>query len=136
MDENKTFELRRLRADDLFPMFAILSKIGFKEIKAQLDPATIGKLTAMFKGSSESIDDLRYSVGMSVTLDAAQVIVSNIPKCKKDLYMLLSQVSGIPEKKIGELDLPVFAEMIVAFIQKDEFKDFFSAASKLFKSAT
>lgn len=132
MEETK-FELRRLKADDLFPMFSILKKIGLKEIKENLDPAVVGKLTAASKDKGATPEDLVYSVGLSVTLEIAQIIIENLPACKKDVYMLLSQVSGMPEKKIGELDLPVFMEMIVAFVRKDEFKDFFSAASKLFK---
>lgn len=31
------FELRTLKSDDLFPMFGILSKIGFKDLKEILD---------------------------------------------------------------------------------------------------
>ena len=36
-------------------------------------------------------------------------------------------------KEIGNLDMVTFTEMIVAVVQKQEFKDFFRVVSKLFK---
>ena len=35
------FELRTLKSDDLFPMFGILSKIGFKDLKEIITPDKI-----------------------------------------------------------------------------------------------
>lgn len=134
MNETTTFELRKLKSDDVFPMFKIISKIGLKEIKESLDPATLGKIATAFKADNEDVkgDDLIYSIGFSVILDLAQIIISNIPSCKKEIYSLLAQVSGMTEKEIAELDMVTFTEMIVAFFKKDEFKDFIGVVSKLF----
>lgn len=129
-----TFELRKLKSDDVFPMFKIISKIGLKEIKESLDPATLGKIAKAFQDDNKDVkgDDLIYSIGFSVVLDLAQIVIANIPACKKEIYTLLAQVSGMTEKQIGDLDMVTFTEMIVAFFKKDEFKDFIGVVSKLF----
>ena len=134
MSETTTFELRKLKYDDVFPMFKIISKIGLKEIKESLDPATLGKIATAFKADNEDVkgDDLIYSIGFSVILDLAQIVICNLPSCKKEIYSLLAQVSGMTEKEIAELDMVTFTEMIVAFFKKDEFKDFIGVVSKLF----
>jgi uncharacterized UPF0160 family protein len=134
MSETTTFELRRLKSDDIFPMFKIISKIGLKEIKESLDPATLGKIADAFKKDNQDVkaDDLVYSIGFSVVLDLAQIVIANLPSCKKEIYTLLAQVSGKTEKEIGDLDMVTFTEMIVAFFKKDEFKDFIGVVSKLF----
>ena len=36
-------------------------------------------------------------------------------------------------EEVKDLDLAVFTEMIIDFVQKDDFKDFFKVVSKLFK---
>lgn len=134
MSETTTFELRTLKSDDIFPMFKIISKIGLKEIKESLDPATLGKIANAFKENNQDAkgDDLVYSIGFTVVLDLAQIVIANLPSCKKEIYTLLAQVSGKTEKEIGDLDMVTFTEMIVAFFKKDEFKDFIGVVSKLF----
>ena len=140
MSESTAFELRRLKSDDVFPMFKILSKIGLKEIKANLDPASIRNMVSAFKGNNdeenteENSEDIAYSVGLSVFLDLAQIVITNLPECKKEIYTLLSQVSGMTEKQIASLDMVTFTEMIVAFFKKEEFKDFFKVVSRLFNT--
>ena len=34
--ENMTFEFRELKSSDMFPMFKILSKMGFKDLKGKM----------------------------------------------------------------------------------------------------
>lgn len=128
------FNFRTLKADDVFPMFKIISKIGLKEIKEQLDPATLGKVANAFKNGNEGAnnEDMAYSIGFSVMLEIAQIVITNIPNCKREIYSLLSQVSGMSEKEISELDMVTFTEMVIAFFKKDEFKDFIGVVSKLF----
>ena len=65
-------------------------------------------------------------------MDLAQIVISNLPDCKKEIYMLLSQLSGKTEKEISNLDMVVFTQMIVALLKKEEFKDFIKVVSTLF----
>ena len=141
----KAFELRNLTADDMFPMFQIISKIGVKEFKNCFSsPETKDAIAAARanKGNEEvpslpmvdeaETDNLN-AVGVSIALDIASVILANIGNCKNDIYQLLSQLSGMPVKEVAQLPMLTFTEMVIAVIKKEEFKDFFKAAARLFK---
>jgi hypothetical protein len=135
MTENKdvkAFELRDLTAEDIFPMFQIISKIGVREFKSCFESETVRKAIEEMGSSAEDQSKLN-AVGLSVAVDMAGVILSNVHKCKDDIYQLLAQLSGMQKKDIAALPMNVFIEMIIAVVRKDEFKDFFKGVTKLFK---
>lgn len=133
MNENETvakaYELRRLTAEDVFPMFQIISKIGIKEFKACFESPEVMQ---MIKGAASN-DDVTTSVGMKVAFDLAGIIVSNLASCKNDIYQFLAQLSGMTTKDIAGLPMMTFFEMIIDVFKKDEFKDFFQVVAKLLK---
>ena len=136
MDENmmaKAYTLRTLTADDMFPMFGIISKIGIREIKNCFSPATTRAMLDSLKGDDGDRDQTLNAVGVMIGMDVLSVIMERLPACRDDLYQLLSQLSGMSKKEIGALPPATFAEMIIAVIRKEEFKDFFEAVSKLLK---
>lgn len=136
IDNNETakaYELRDLTADDMFPMFQIISKIGIREFKSCFESENVKKLVAEVTSGKESKDDLKATVGVAVAFDLASVILSNLANCKADIYQLLAQLSGMSVKDIGKLPMATFMEMIIDVIKKKEFSDFFQAAVKLFK---
>ena len=138
-EKAKAYELRDLIADDLFPMFNIINKIGFQEFKTCFESDGIKELIknmmsdAEKKGKKMSKDELAASVGVSVVFDIAGVILSHLADCKDDIYLLLSQISGMSVKDIGKLPMVTFMEMVMDVVKKKEFLDFFQAAVKLFK---
>lgn len=129
-EKAKTYELRDLTADDMFPMFQIISKIGVKEFKHCFESPDVKKaVEGISKGKKEDLT----AVGMTIAFDLAGVILSNLASCKDDIYQLLAQLSGMPVKDIAKLPMMTFMEMVVAVIKKREFADFFQAASGLFR---
>lgn len=120
----KPYTLRKLCADDIFPMCSILSKIGFKEIKNAFDIGTIRRFT-----ENKDVE----SIGLSVGMDIVSIIIANMEKCKDSLYHFLSGLTGMTKKEIGELDMEVFVELIIDVVKKEEFKVFFKAASRFVK---
>ncbi len=132
-EQAKAYELRELTADDMFPMFQIISKIGIREFKSCFESDNVKKLVTEMTSGKASKDDLKATVGVTVAFDLASVVLSNLPHCKDDIYQLLAQLSGMSTKDIGKLPMPVFMEMIIDVIKKREFTDFFQAAVKLFK---
>lgn len=132
MDEVK-FELRGLKSDDMFPMFGILSKIGFKDLKNSLTPERVAELTSAFQKQDGSDADMSTYLGFNVMIEAVEIIMKNLPSCKMEIYTLLSSLSGMTVKQIADLDMVTFTEMIIAVVQKEEFKDFFKVVAKLFK---
>ena len=133
-EENaKAYELRDLTADDMFPMIQIISKIGIREFKSCFESENVKKLVAEMTSGKASKDELKATVGVTVAFDLASVILSNLSNCRDDIYLLLSQLSGMTAKEVAQLPMMTFVEMIIEVIKKKEFADFFQAAVKLFK---
>ena len=136
MNENenaKAYELRRLTADDVFPMFQIISKIGIKEFKTCFESPEVMQMITGEASGKKGQDDVATSVGMKIAFDLAGIIVSNLASCKNDIYQFLAQLSGMTVKEIGALPMMTFFEMIIDVIKKEEFKDFFQVVAKLLK---
>lgn len=129
------FELRKLQSDDLFPMFGIMSKIGFKDLKEIITPDKIKDMISQMDNeeNADKDTDATTMLGVSVVMEIVSIIIKNLPSCKNEIYSFLAGVSGMTVKEIGKLDMVTFTEMIVAVVQKQEFKDFFKVVSKLFK---
>ena len=117
-----TFELRTLEAKDIAPVASILSKIGMKEIKDCFSADDLKGMT-----------DDAATVGVTVMFNIAGVILSNYEKAQTDIFKFLASLSGMDLKDIEKLPLDTFTEMVIAVVQKEEFKSFFSVVSKLFK---
>lgn len=129
----KPYTFRRLNSTDVFLMFNIIGKIGINEFTACFEKDGIKRMIASFTGESEEEVDFASVVGISVILEVANVILGNLPKCEKEIFQMLSNVSGIPYGNIAELDAVVFMKMVIDFIKKEEFKDFIKVVSGLFK---
>lgn len=122
------YELRTLGAEDIFPMCKIISAIGVKEFKNCFDNDEIRRIA---KEGGENPD---YSAaGVTIMFDIVALIVSNLPKCKDDLFNFLASISNLSVDEIAKMGMGDFAQMIVDVIHKPEFKDFTGVVSKLFK---
>lgn len=132
------YTFRKLGAPDIFLMVKIIGKIGLNELKTVFEADGLQNLimSVFAKEKEKGKDDetSMISVGVSVSLELANTILSNLPKCEKEIYQLLAQTSNL---SVDEITAPgnavMFFEMLIDFIKKDEFKDFFKAASRLFK---
>ena len=134
--EGTTFELRPLKSSDVFLMFKILGKIGFKDFKDKMNPETTKKIMGTFNQEKEgeaTKDDMIAFVGVNLVTDILEIVLENVPKIEQDLYSFLGGLAGKKPKEIADLPMLTFTEMIIATIQKEEFKDFYKVVSKLFK---
>lgn len=128
------FELRGLKSADLFPMFGILSKIGFKDLKETISPDSIQTMIKSIRNDKHEEDQEATTayLGLSIIMDVLEIIMKNLPKCEKEIYTFLSNLSGMTVEEVADLDMVTFTEMIIAVLKKDEFKDFFKVVSGLF----
>jgi len=140
--EVKPYKFRRLCAEDIFPMFTIISKIGIKEFKKvfgdnddfkKLIGNTFKKNVENANAETDNAETDIIESGLSIAFDVAGVVTENLPKCENEIFKLLAQTSNLNEKAIRKMDFASFFMMIVDFIKKEEFKDFIKAVSKLFK---
>lgn len=132
---DQKFELRALKASDFFLVTRILAKIGVKEFKAIIESE--GIKSAIVKMAAEQGGELAEadvaSIGMTVVLDIASVVLERMENCEEDIYELLSRLSGLKKKEIAELPMADFGEMVMGVIKHEGFRDFFTAVIKQFK---
>lgn len=120
-EDGEAFALRKLEAKDIASMASIINKMGWKEFKTVFQ--------------SESVKDMNdiNKMGMAVAFDMVGIILANYEKCQQDVFSFLASLSGLKVKQIESLSPAEFAEMVISVVQKEEFKDFFTVVSKLFK---
>ena len=131
----KPYTFRPLGGEDVFLMFKIIGKIGVKEFNACFENDGIKHLVAGMMGEKALQDD-EASVSVtyiSVILEVADVLFSNIAKCENEVFQMLSQTSNLTVAQVKKLPLAQFTEMVIDFIKKEEFRDFIKVVSKLFK---
>ena len=130
------YELRGLKACDFFLVTRILSKIGVKEFKTCFENEDIKAAIMNVMDNQEGgeiADSAVASIGVSVVLDIASVVLERMEDCEKDIYKLLSRLSGLKETEIADLPMADFGEMVMTVIKHEDFRDFFTAVIKQFK---
>lgn len=130
----KPYTFRKLRGEDIFLMSKIIGKIGVKEFNACFENDGIARLVAYMMGEKAANADgepasITY---IAVTLEVADVVFNNLPKCENEIIQMLSRTSNLTVAQVKELDLAQFTEMVIDFIKKEEFRDFIKVVSKLF----
>lgn len=124
----KPYTFRELCASDVTLMCAIIGKIGINNFTKCFDSDEVLDVIQKRKDSK----NLTSIAGLSVIFEMANTIVSNVPQCEKEIFDLLASVSGLKVNEIKAFGLATFTEMIIDFVKKEEFKDFFKVVSKLF----
>lgn len=126
------YKMRKLNAKDLFKIANILNKIGIGKLKEVID---IDRVTAMANAKADvDKNTLASAIGTNVIFDIVGLIVSNLEKVEKDLFIFLADVIGTDVKTVETMDIDDFMDLLVAIIKKDEFKDFFKRLSMSSKS--
>ena len=124
---DKVYEFRRLQTPDIFTMAKILSVIGVNKFADCFKTKEVQELVS----STKKDENREIIVGIGVVLEVVQVIFENLDKCEKEIYKLLADTSNLSIDEIKALDGVIFLEMLTDFFKKEEFIDFFKAASKL-----
>ena len=129
------YEMRNLQASDIFSVVKILNGIGLNNVKEAINIEEINEIRkTMTEDNSEDNSEKVYSqVGVKVVMSVATVILENLPKVENDLYTFVGSVIGVKAKDVAKMDMGDFMDVLISIIQKEEFKDFFSCASKLIK---
>ena len=124
-------ELRKLQASDIFSMVRIINGIGFKTIK---DSINVDEINEIRKGmTDENSDVIASKVGTNVVMSILGTLIENLPKVENDVYEFAGNVAGMKAKDVAKMDAGDFIELLISIFTTDEFKDFFSRASKLIK---
>lgn len=127
-------KLRKLQATDLFTMVKILNKVGIKQIKDAIDLNEINEVRKKLAESGDNNKDNSVTtLGLNIITSVVGVIFENLPSVENDLYAFVGSVAGMKAKDVSTMDIGEFMDLVISIVTKDEFKDFFSRASKLIK---
>ena len=129
----KTYTLRNTNATDLFLLMRIVNKIGIKEVKSVFSSADIKSTLSEAVKKGEVTDDVALAIGVQAMLDIACVVVERMPDCEREIYQLLSNLSGMEVEEIAAVDAPVFVAMVMDVFKEPWFADFFSHLFGSFK---
>ena len=133
-EPKKPYTFRKLGSDDIFLMFRIISKIGINEFTACFGKESVLNVIKNMSDEEKRSDSGAMLAYASVALEAANVILGNIGKCRDEIYTMLANTSNLSVDEIrAEGNAVLFLEMLVDFIKKEEFADFIKVVSKLFK---
>lgn len=124
-------ELRKLQASDIFSMVRIINGIGFKTIKDSINIDEIKEIRNDM--TNENSDVVASKVGTNVIMSILGTIIENLPKIENDVYEFAGNIAGMKAKDVAKMEAGDFLELLISIFTKDEFKDFFSRASKLIK---
>ena len=127
MENEKLITLRKLEARDIFPLSTILSKIGVKQL------TELFKENGYFDQLNDKKNNNKTSLYIDMALSVGGLVLENLEKIETNLYKLLSSLTGLEQKEIGSLPPDKFLDLIVEVVKKEEFKDFFKAASRFVK---
>jgi hypothetical protein len=126
----KPYTFRRLETTDMFMMFKLLNKIGFKDLK---ENESLKQTLFLFMGGTANGKIDVNKLGMEIFFEAASVLFEAIPKAENEIYTLLASVASLKPEDIKKQPPATTFEMIVDFCKKEEFSDFFKVVLKLFK---
>lgn len=133
-EPEKPYTFRKLGSDDIFLMFRIISKIGINEFTACFGKDSVLDAIKQMGKEQKHSDAGAMIAYTSLALEAANVVLANIGKCKDDIYTMLANTSNMSIEEItAEGNAALFLEMFVDFLKKEEFGDFIKVVSKLFK---
>lgn len=135
-EPEKPYKFRKLGAPDVFLMFKIISDIGINEFTVVFGADGVINTLKQIKEKEDQTDQdsAEMMAAASVAMEIVPIILGNIGKCEKKIYELLAKTSNLTVEEItADGNAVMFMEMVIDFLKKDEFPDFFKVVSKLFK---
>lgn len=117
MDKKLDIEIRPLTVKDIFPLAKIISLCG------------ISKLKNCFLNFDDTKD--YRAAGINITLGIITLICENINNCKEELLIFISDLINIDKEQIENMPPAKFIGILKSIINKEDFRDFFSALSEL-----
>lgn len=130
--KEKPYKFKELGFDDIFPMMALINKIGLEKIMSLMENKAIFNLIQGQKpmkideegNEVEDKDEYLKQVGMAMVA-IVQLVISCLGNCRNELYTVLSSASNLTVEEVSKLPLKYVSSMIVDFVKKNDFKDFF-----------
>lgn len=148
------FVLRRLNAGDVWQFARVISKVGIRDFAQALGPEVSAVMKwnpPMMMGSDgeqvplprdqwteAQVDaELRWEMARDELIwSVLGRIMDKIGDCESDVNKLLSMGTGMTVEQISQMDANDYIDLIVAYISRDGFTDFFMHAFRLVGKAS
>jgi chemotaxis protein CheY-P-specific phosphatase CheC len=114
-------------------MSKLISKIGLNEFTKAFDADSVKGLVEKMMNKESDKGSVETVAAIQVLMEIVNIIMSHLQDCEKEVHSLLSNCTGISVAELKKVYAPDFFEMVVNFVKKDEFMDFYGVVSKLFK---
>lgn len=122
--ENKRVP-RALIAKDIYPMMAIIGKIGLRNVMRCMDTMEVHE--AMQAGEKTE-DEVKAAIGNLFFYGVIDVILERMEKCEGVIAKLLARLYDMKEAEVAELDPNEYLDMLIDVMMSDNFADFFKRA--------
>ncbi len=129
--QTKKWEFRQLKGKDLFLLLPILKRIGIGNLKRCFSGDIINGINAENKG--KAYDKRVEAATFGAMLEFGQVLIEGLDGCENEIFNLLEKTSNLSRAEIEDLSAGDLVAMIMDFVKKDEFKDFFKVAQSYIK---
>jgi len=148
------FVLRDLKAMDVWQLVRILTKLGLKDLRKNINPdllkAADWKEPTMIdpEGNEVPLPREKWTerqIDMETAAEMANdellwsildILMSNIENCEHDVNKLLAMGTGTSPEAIREMDANDYMTLIVTYVTREGFRDFFMHAWKLLQGAS
>ena len=145
------FNLRKLKATDVFQMVRILSKIGLKDASKAIDKETLQALRfkkpmmmtdgkevplprEQWTEAQEMAESDAETASDQVLLQIIGLVVDHIGQCENEIYKILADGLEKAPDEVKEMEAAEFMQLIYCYIGRETFRDFFMQAWKLLDS--
>ena len=143
------FVLRDLKSTDVWQLVRVISKIGLKDFYKTLDTKLINAsrwkppMMIDIDGNEVELPRDRWTeaqIDAEMRADMANdellwailgQIMDHIGNCELEVNKLLAMGTGQSVEQIMDMDADRYMELIVTYISREGFKDFFTAAWRL-----
>lgn len=143
-----SLEMRELRGDDLFTLFAIVGKLDIKDefikifeknveasqkvvpLDHEAKKPTKAEQTKIDKANAKAEKEAEKR-GMEMMAGMLQKVMINLKVVKHEINELLAELTGEDVAFIQGLGLKDYTKLLVDFFKKPELGDFFSSIASL-----
>lgn len=130
-EQPKKWHFRELKGKDIFLMLPVLKKIGINNIKKCFNGDIIKGIVATNRDKEyeKQVEMATYGA----MLEFGQVLIEGLESCENEIFNLLEKTSNLSRGEIENLSMVELPTMIIDFVKKEEFKDFFKVAQSYIK---
>jgi hypothetical protein len=143
--------LNKMKSDDVFGIVSIMTNIGLTEInldsgilkKASFKPPMMikdGKKVPLPRSKwtkrQKELEKESSIAQSQLVIEIIKTVFSHLPDCRNQVFSLLAISTGTDEKTIENLDAIDLVKEVNAYVDRQEFFDFFTQALRLFGNMT